>query len=101
MGEEAFKQHRLAKDREWYRRLKVTRPETYKARIKKVSDRWKKEQLSRQNWLCGACQCDLHTHTIHVDHILPIAKGGTNKRSNLWLLCAKCNLDKRDHFIFL
>lgn len=30
----------------------------------------------------------------HVDHINPIAKGGANDRSNLQLMCAKCNQKK-------
>ena len=28
----------------------------------------------------------------HIGHILPLAKGGTNKRTNLKPICDKCNL---------
>ena len=31
-----------------------------------------------------------------IDHILPLAKGGTNDEENLWLLCASCNRTKSD-----
>ncbi|UCH84259.1 MAG: HNH endonuclease, partial [Candidatus Latescibacterota bacterium] len=31
------------------------------------------------------------THRLHVDHIVPFARGGTNAKSNLRLLCAKHN----------
>lgn len=30
----------------------------------------------------------------HVDHILPLALGGTNRKSNIQILCAPCNLRK-------
>lgn len=32
----------------------------------------------------------------HIDHIIPVSKGGTNDRENLVYCCAHCNLSKRD-----
>jgi 5-methylcytosine-specific restriction endonuclease McrA len=32
----------------------------------------------------------------HIDHDIPVCRGGTNKESNLVLACAACNLAKRD-----
>lgn len=30
----------------------------------------------------------------HVDHVMPVARGGSNERRNLQLLCPKCNCSK-------
>lgn len=35
---------------------------------------------------------------LHVDHIKPVSKGGTNDRSNLQALCELCNLGKSDSY---
>jgi 5-methylcytosine-specific restriction endonuclease McrA len=56
-----------------------------------------------QGWQCNACQCDLKISGHHVDHIVPIAKGGTNWPANLQLLCRSCNVRKhsKDYDVFL
>ena len=41
---------------------------------------------------CAYCGKELSL--FHVDHIIPICKGGTNENSNLTLSCPKCNLSK-------
>jgi len=43
--------------------------------------------------LCAECQSDIH---LEFDHIVPVAKGGSNSDSNVQLLCRKCNLAKSD-----
>lgn len=32
----------------------------------------------------------------HIDHVIPLSRGGNNEESNLQLLCAACNLKKAD-----
>lgn len=54
------------------------------------------EVLARDNWTCCSCKRSAQKHSVvlHVDHIIPRSKGGTNNRSNLQTLCIKCNLGK-------
>lgn len=48
---------------------------------------------SAQKGRCAYCRIRLD-RSEHVDHVLPVALGGTNDRSNLQLLCPPCNLAK-------
>lgn len=49
--------------------------------------------LIRQRRRCAYCRCKLD-RTFHVDHIKPLALGGSNDRRNLQMLCAPCNQSK-------
>lgn len=51
------------------------------------------EMLKSQNGVCVYCGSDI-SKVFHVDHIMPISKGGGNEKENLQLLCAGCNLSK-------
>lgn len=42
--------------------------------------------------LCGMSAAN--GTTLHVDHIVPVSKGGTNDRDNLRALCAECNVGR-------
>lgn len=54
------------------------------------------EVLARDNWTCCSCGRSVKENGIvlHVDHIVPRSKGGTDERKNLQALCMKCNIGK-------
>lgn len=43
---------------------------------------------------CALCAINLRRIKSHVDHIMPLALGGSNGRRNLQILCEACNLSK-------
>ena len=48
----------------------------------------------RKCGLCGAAPEIDSDVRLHVDHIVPRSKGGSNEMSNLQVLCSECNLGK-------
>lgn len=68
-----------------------------KAERRRVTDRLRYQIMRRDGFrcqLCGASQAD--GVKLHVDHIIPISKGGTSDERNLRTLCDRCNLGKGD-----
>lgn len=53
-------------------------------------------QYRRQKGKCYWCGVRIKDNKYHVDHIIPLARGGTNDPSNLVVACPKCNLSKSD-----
>lgn len=49
--------------------------------------------LTSQNWKCRCCNGSLE-NGYHLDHIVPISRGGTNTEDNVQLLLPQCNLQK-------
>jgi len=58
--------------------------------------------FSRDNFRCVFCgkspATDIGTK-LHIDHITPFSKGGTNTADNLQTLCEECNLGKSDRVV--
>lgn len=48
----------------------------------------------------GACVRCGSKEQLHFDHIIPVAKGGSNLPVNIQLLCQRCNLKKSDKIAF-
>jgi len=52
-------------------------------------------QYQRQHGKCYYCNCKLNGK-YHVDHIVPLVRGGRNSPDNLVISCAVCNEKKHD-----
>lgn len=52
----------------------------------------RKEIMKRDHYTCQMCGKFMPDEVgLHIDHIVPIAKGGKTVPSNLQVLCSKCN----------
>lgn len=49
--------------------------------------------FDKQNGLCNGCSNTLESNS-HIDHIVPLSRGGDNLDNNVQLLCPYCNLSK-------
>jgi 5-methylcytosine-specific restriction endonuclease McrA len=51
--------------------------------------------LERQGYRCAAPHCGIDIlRNYHVDHIVPLSRGGSNWPDNLQVLCPRCNMSK-------
>lgn len=50
--------------------------------------------LKQQRGRCAYCREKLDPTTMHVDHVIPLSKGGEDKPSNMQATCGSCNLSK-------
>ena len=60
----------------------------------------RKKVMERDNYTCQFCGRYMPDgKNIHIDHIIPVSKGGKTVMSNLQVLCATCNLRKSDKIL--
>jgi 5-methylcytosine-specific restriction endonuclease McrA len=55
------------------------------------------EVFARDGERCAYCGDETGPH--HVDHVLPLSKGGKSVLDNLVVACAPCNASKRDKLV--
>lgn len=61
------------------------------AQSRYISETTKKIVFTRDGGICKCCGSSLN---LEYDHIIPFSCGGTSDRSNIQLLCQKCNRSK-------
>lgn len=62
-----------------------------------MTDKLRYSILKRDGFRCKICGCTADDGVkLHVDHIIPVSKGGETILSNLRTLCETCNLGKSD-----
>lgn len=58
----------------------------------------RKYVFERDHYQCKSCgQTNVESH-LTIDHIIPLAGGGSNDISNLQTLCQSCNQSKQHYF---
>ena len=64
-----------------------------------ISALLRRQVITEANGCCEYCrnQKDFSTGQFSVEHIVPLAKGGTDTRSNLAFSCPACNAHKYTH----
>ena len=65
-----------------------------KQKRKKFSYAEKHSILEKTGYRCAHCGKSLDEHTLTIEHIFPVSKGGENNEFNLVALCEDCNFDK-------
>ena len=71
-----------------------------RAKMRQSGGSFKKKDIDdmfiSQSGLCVACGVNLINSGYHIDHKVPLSKGGTNWIENIQLLCPSCNLSKNN-----
>ena len=58
----------------------------------------RKRIMIRDNYTCQMCGKYMPDEVgLHIDHIVPVSKGGKTIESNLQVLCSKCNVRKSNN----
>lgn len=52
------------------------------------------EIIERDRSICHLCGKVCAPNEIHIDHVIPLSKGGTHTRGNVKVACATCNISK-------
>lgn len=74
---------------------KKTRDELNYVERGEVSDSLRYDVFTRDGYKCKICGASANQGVqLHVDHIVPISKGGKSNFNNLQTLCERCNIGK-------
>lgn len=77
----------------------LKKKETKEYQRKIMTDSLRYDIMKRDGFKCVLCGRNADDGVkLHVDHIIPVSKGGKTVPSNLRTLCDSCNLGKRDKY---
>lgn len=79
--------------------ISYRKTEEYRKKMErlKMSDSLRYDVMMRDGFKCVICGASAKDGAkLHVDHIIPISKGGKTELDNLRTLCDRCNLGKSD-----
>lgn len=82
-------------EEEWKQKLSYFSVKNHERRdysVGQLSPGTRERLFELQNGSCNGCGCALVDS--HIDHIVPLVRGGTNTDDNVQLLCPTCNLSK-------
>lgn len=79
--------------------FECTLNEYYAKEQRKLMTKELKERIKkRDNYTCQLCSKYMPDEVgLHIDHIIPVSKGGKSISSNLQVLCSKCNGKKSNN----
>jgi 5-methylcytosine-specific restriction endonuclease McrA len=60
--------------------------------VSQIIKKWHNER----SFTCYYCHRRFDRKHLHIDHIIPVSKGGKHSSDNICRACSKCNLTKRD-----
>lgn len=68
---------------------------------KTINDSSIQELFEKQDKKCALCKKELTllSKLTHLDHIIPLVKGGVHSIKNIQITCSRCNLSKGDKII--
>lgn len=103
---DAYRAANAEKVREWNREWHAANPEASRAlyarkraKRKGAVGTFTRDDIRRiaklQRSRCAYCRIKITARAWHIDHIMPLALGGTNWPTNLQLTCAPCNTRKQ------
>lgn len=85
---------RYAENKDYFKPYIKARKARIRSSIGSFSAAQVRKMLEDQGCKCIYCKCDI-SKNYHVDHIVPVSKGGSSFIENIQLLCQTCNLRKR------
>ncbi len=75
-------------------RPRSTKPAHAREQRRLMTPSLRLQVMQRDVFSCKACGSKADRVRLHVDHVVPISKGGATEMANLQTLCADCNLGK-------